>query len=49
MGGDQRGGGVNSREHLEDTLATATARSKQVNYVAWGVAVFVMIYGTPIA
>lgn len=39
---------MNSREHLNDKLTTATARSKQVNYVAWGVAVFVMIYGTPI-
>jgi hypothetical protein len=39
---------VNSREHLSQDLETIIKRTKQIGAVAWLVAIFVMVYGTPI-
>ncbi|MGX6605690.1 hypothetical protein ACWKSP_26685, partial [Micromonosporaceae bacterium Da 78-11] len=47
--GQRRGDvGMNSREHLADDLDTLITRTKQIGYVAWTVAILVMIFGTPI-
>jgi hypothetical protein len=43
-----RGDRVNSREHLSQDLETIIKRTKQIGAVAWLVAIFVMVYGTPI-
>lgn len=39
---------MNSREHLSQDLETIIKRTKQIGAVAWLVAIFVMVYGTPI-
>lgn len=39
---------MNSREHLAEDLETLQKRTKQIGYVAWFVALAVMIFGTPI-
>ncbi|MFF0378721.1 hypothetical protein [Actinoplanes missouriensis] len=39
---------MNSRQHLAEDLERLKKRTQQVGWVAWFVAIFVMIYGTPI-
>ncbi|MEU4558482.1 hypothetical protein AB0F72_08830 [Actinoplanes sp. NPDC023936] len=39
---------MNSRQHLAEDLDRLKKRTQQVGWVAWAVAIFVMIYGTPI-
>ena len=39
---------MNSREHLSQDLDTLIKRTKQIGYVAWAVAILVMVFGTPI-
>lgn len=39
---------MNSREHLGADIDTITSRSKLITWIVWSVAVFVMVYGTPI-
>lgn len=48
MGADHPGLRMNSRERLEADLDRTVNRAAAVNYLAWGVALFVMAYGTPI-
>jgi hypothetical protein len=39
---------MNSREHLSQDLETLIRRTKQIGWVAWSVAILVMVFGTPI-
>ena len=39
---------MNSRDHLSQDLETLIKRTKQIGYVAWAVAILVMVFGTPI-
>lgn len=39
---------MNSREHLSQDLETLIKRTKQIGWVAWSVAILVMVFGTPI-
>lgn len=39
---------MNSQGYLAEDLETLKKRTRQIGWVAWAVAIFVMIYGTPI-